>query len=129
MEPDNRQRGTILVVDDNCVIRVLVKDFLEVEGYTVLIAGDAETAIMLYQEHQSVVSLLLTDVVMPDLSGLQLADHILRLEPQMPVLLMSGTEGASGGFGCIAKPFTPADLIDRVGELLETHRPHRTAAA
>jgi len=129
MEPDIRHRETILVVDDNSAILILVRDLLEVEGYTVFIAGDAETAITLYQDHRSAVALLLTDVVMPNMNGLELADHILRLEPQMPVLLMSGTEGTGGGFGCIAKPFTPADLIGRVGELLETRQPLRTAAA
>ncbi len=129
MEPDIRQRETILVVDDNCAIRTLVKAFLEIEGYTVFIAGDAEAAIKLYQDHQSAVALLLTDVVMPNMNGLELADHILRLEPQMPVLLMSGTEGSSRGFRCIAKPFTPADLVGRVGELLETRQPLRTTAA
>ena len=129
MKPDNRKRQTILVVDDNCGVRTLVKNLLEFEGYTVFIAGDAEAAIELYQDHRSAVALLLTDVVMPKMNGLELADHILRLEPQMPVLLMSGTEGASGGFGCIAKPFAPAELIGRVGELLETRQPRRTAAA
>ena len=129
MEPDIRHREPILVVDDNSAILTLVRDLLEVEGYAVFIAGDAEAAIKLYQDHRSAVALLLTDVVMPNMNGLELADHILRLEPQMPVLLMSGTEGASGGFGCIAKPFAPADLIGRVGELLETRQPRRTAAA
>ena len=117
------------MVDDNSAILTLVRDLLEGEGYTVFIAGDAEAAITLYQDHRSAVALLLTDVMMPNMNGLELADHILRLEPRMPVLLMSGTEGAGGGFGCIAKPFKPADLIGRVGELLETRQPHRTAAA
>lgn len=129
MELGTKRRETILVVDDNYAICTLVKAFLEIEGYTVLIAGDAEAAIKLYEEHQSAVALLLTDVVMPNMNGLELADHILRLEPQMPVLLMSGTEGGSRGFGCIAKPFIPADVIGRVGELLETRQPLRTAAA
>jgi CheY-like chemotaxis protein len=122
MELGTKRRETILVVDDNYAITTLVKEFLEFEGYTVLTAGDAEAAIQLYQDNQPTVALLLTDVLMPKMNGLELADHILRLEPQMRVLLMSGTEGASRGFGCIAKPFTPADVIDRVGELLEARQ-------
>jgi len=128
MELD-KQSKTILVVDDNCAIRTLVKTFLEIEGYTVLIAGDAEAAIELYKQHQAAIALLLTDVVMPNMNGLELADHVLRLEPQMPILLMSASDGASRGFGCIAKPFTPAEVIGKVGELLETRRPRATAAA
>jgi CheY-like chemotaxis protein len=129
MELGTTRRETILVVDDNCAITTLVKEFLEFEGYTVLTAGDAEAAIKLYQDNQPAVALLLTDVVMPNMNGLELADHILRLEPQMRVLLMSGTEGASRGFGCIAKPFTPADVIGRVGELLEARQQPGVAAA
>ena len=129
MELGTKRRETILVVDDNYAITVLVKQFLEFEGYTVLVAGDAEAAIKLYQDNQAAVALLLTDVVMPNMNGLELADHILRLEPQMRVLLMSGTEGACHGFGCIAKPFTPADVIGRVGQLLETRQPAGVAAA
>jgi CheY-like chemotaxis protein len=129
MELGTKRRETILVVDDNYAITVLVKTFLEFAGYTVLIAGDAEAAIKLYKDNQPAVALLLTDVVMPNVNGLELADHILRLEPQMRVLLMSGTEGASHGFACIAKPFTPADVIGRVGELLEARQPAGVAAA
>jgi two-component system cell cycle sensor histidine kinase/response regulator CckA len=125
----HKQSETILVVDDNCAIRTLVKTFLEIEGYTVLVAGDAAAAIDLYKEHRSTIALLLTDVMMPNMNGLELADHVLRLEPQMRILLMSASEGASRGFGCIAKPFTPAEVIGRVGELLEMRQPLRTAAA
>ena len=128
MELD-KQSKTILVVDDNCAIRTLVKTFLEIEGYTVLIAGDAEAAIELYKQHQAAIALLLTDVVMPNMNGLELADHVLRLEPQMRILLMSASEGTNRDFRCIAKPFTPAEVIGKVGELLETHRPRATATA
>ena len=119
MEPD-KSRQTILVVDDNCAIRTLVKIFLEFEGYAVLVAENAETAIKLYKEHQSTVALLLTDVVMPNMNGLELADHLLRWTPQLPILFMSGSEDASRGFGCVAKPFTGTGLIRRVGEVLES---------
>jgi CheY-like chemotaxis protein len=128
MEP-YQQSKTILVVDDNHAIRTLVKSFLEIEGYTVLIAGDAEAAIKLYKEHRSAVALLLTDVAMPHMNGLELADHVLRLEPKMRILLMSASAGATRDFGCVAKPFTPAEVIGRVGELLEMRRPRGTAAA
>lgn len=111
---------TILVVDDDSSVRTLVKALLEIEGYTVLMAADAETAMKVYEEYQSAVALLLTDVVMPNITGLELADRLLRREPSLRVLFMSGSEDASRGFGCVAKPFTGAKLIGRVGEVLES---------
>ena len=115
-----KANGTILVVDDDCNVRTLVKVLLEMEGYTVLIAGDAETAIKVHEEYRSVVALLLTDVVMPKINGLELADRLLQREPHLRVLFMSGSEDASRGFGCVAKPFTGDKLIGRVGEVLES---------
>jgi two-component system, cell cycle sensor histidine kinase and response regulator CckA len=107
---------TILVVDDDYAIRKFVKIVLESEGYAVLTADGAESAKKLYDP--STVGLLLTDVVMPNVNGLELADQLLQREPQLPILFMSGSEDASRGFGCVAKPFTGAGLIRRVGEVL-----------
>ena len=126
MEPDKSSQ-TILVVDDDCSIRRLVSIFLEIEGYAVLIAENAEAAMKLYREHQSNVALLLTDVVMPKMNGLELADHLLQREPQLRILFMSGSEDASRGFGCVAKPFTMAGLIRRVGEVLGSRSPAQVA--
>ncbi len=117
MEP-SKSTQTILVVDDDRAIRTLVKALLEVEGYAVLIADGAVTAMKLYDE--STISLLLTDVVMPNIDGLELADQLLQREPQLRILFMSGSENANRGFGCVAKPFTGAGLIRRVGEVLES---------
>jgi CheY-like chemotaxis protein len=113
-----KQNQTILVVDDYSAVHTLVKVFLELEGYQVLTANCAESALKLYREHHSVVALLLTDVEMPDVSGLELADRALQLEPKLKVLFMSALEGASRGYGCLSKPFTQAELIGRVGEVL-----------
>jgi len=62
--------------------------------------------------------LLLTDVVMPNMNGLELADRLLEREPRLRVLFMSGSEDTSRGFGCVGKPFTGPGLIGRVGEAL-----------
>jgi len=116
-----KQRQTILVVDDDCAISKLVKLFLELEGYTVLTADNAESAMKLYSEPQAAVALLLTDVEMPNASGLELADRVLQLEPQLKILFMSALDGARRGFGCVTKPFTQAQLIGRVSEVLASH--------
>ena len=107
----SKQSQTILVVDDHCAISKLVRLFLELEGYT-------ERAMIVYREHQAAVALLLTDVEMPNGSGLDLADRLLQLEPGLRILFMSALDGDRRGFGCVAKPFTQAQLIGRVGEAL-----------
>ena len=117
MEP-HKKHQMILVVDDHYAIHKLVKTLLETEGYTVLTADDAESAMNVFKEHQSAVTLLLTDIEMPGMSGLELADRVLQQQPQLRVLFMSATSGDSGGFGCVRKPFTHAQLINKVGEVL-----------
>jgi len=128
----NPQRKIILVVDDEPGICSLVKTLLELEGYTVLIANDAETATRIYEERSAEVALLLTDIRMPRTNGLQLADRILRCDPKARVLFMSGSDCAPRGFACIAKPFTRAELIGRVGlalARLSLAKGHATAHA
>ena len=118
MKVPRSQDEIILVVDDEPAICSLVGTLLEREGYAVLIASDAATAIRVYAEHSADVTLLLSDLRMPDMNGLELADHILRWKPHMRVLFMSGSDMTTEGFGCIAKPFTPAQLIGSVSEAL-----------
>ena len=113
------KRQIVLVVDDEPAICVLVKTLLEIEGYAVLIASDAETAAKVYEQHSARIALLLTDLRMPGVGGLELADRILRWEPGVRVLFMSGSDSATRGFGCIAKPFTRAQLVGKVGEALQ----------
>jgi two-component system, cell cycle sensor histidine kinase and response regulator CckA len=124
-----QQHETILVVDDEPSICRLVKTLLEREGYAVFIAGDAETASKIYEEHSAEVALLLTDMRMPGTNGVELADRILRCTPQMRVLFMSGSDAASRGFGCLAKPFTRAQLISRVNQALGGRTPAKLLVA
>jgi CheY-like chemotaxis protein len=130
MTPDSKT-GTILVVDDNLHIRAFARTFLETAGYTVVTAADGEEALHFYAEHQSSIVLLLTDVVMPNLDGLKLADRVLEMDSRLPVLFMSGDSwSADRGFGCVAKPFQPAELVERVGRALNTKsRQERSASA
>jgi two-component system cell cycle sensor histidine kinase/response regulator CckA len=123
--------GTILVVDDNLDIRALAKRFLETGGWTVVAAADGEEGLGFYQEHQSNVVLLLTDVKMPKMSGLELADRVLGIDSQLPVLFMSGGAWSSyRGLQCIAKPFRSVELLDSVRRVLHADTPlKRTVAA
>jgi len=118
----NAQNGTILIVDDNLDVRAFAQAFLEHAGYSVATAANGEEGLRYYQTHQSNILLLLTDVMMPKMNGLDLADRVLGLDSQLPVLFMSGdTWSADRGFGCVAKPFRPAELVERVSRVLNAN--------
>jgi DNA-binding response OmpR family regulator len=127
----DEQIGTILLVDDNVDIRELARRFLEAAGYTVATASDGEEGLRFYQEHQSSIGLLLTDVLMPNIDGLELADRVLGIDSQLPVLFMSGDDWhAHRGLECLAKPFHPAELVEKVGRVLKANAHlERTAPA
>jgi two-component system cell cycle sensor histidine kinase/response regulator CckA len=113
------QGETILLVDDDLAIRRLTKVYLEQAGYNVLAAGDGVTGLRVFEEHQGCIKLLLTDVMMPEMNGLKLADTVLELNPRLPVLFMSGNVyDADRGHGNIAKPFTAVDLVSKVRQVL-----------
>jgi len=114
--------GTILVVDDNLEIRRCTKRFLETAGWTVVTAADGQEGLRFYEEHQSRIVLLLTDVVMPNINGLELADRVLGMDHSLPVLFMSGDSGCDyRGMECVAKPFRPDELLDKVTRVLNTN--------
>ena len=127
----NGQRGTILLVDDNIDICRLARFFSEKAGYAVVTASDGEEGLRFYQEHRSSIILLLTDVVMPNVGGIDLADRVLGIDSQLPVLFMSGSPGCSNhGQEFLLKPFRPAELIRTVGRALNAKaHPERTASA
>jgi CheY-like chemotaxis protein len=126
------KRKTILVVDDDRSIRRLVGTVLEHAGYTVLVAADGVEGVSVFRQYQPDIALLLTDVMMPNMNGFDLADCVLSLESELPVLFISGNaQQADRGHGCIAKPFTPAALVSRVRQALNTppHQPQSQSRA
>jgi len=115
---------TVLVVDDHAVLRAIVVESLETQGYRVLDAASGDEAIGLLARHTGPLDLLLTDVVMPQMNGSELAEYVLRSNPSLPVLFMSGyTERnvleVHRGAGFLAKPFTPQTLVVKVREILD----------
>src|SRR5580704_10122388 len=120
MTQTRETRETILVVDDNIGIRGYTKLSLEDAGFDVITAADGEEALRLYQRHQSSIVLLITDVGMPNMNGFQLADRVLQIDSQLPVLFMSGRYAGIvfRGLECIAKPFPPAELVEKVNRAL-----------
>jgi len=118
--------GTILLVEDEDVVREMVAETLKDCGYMVLIAGDGPAALDLSDEFSGEIKLMLTDVVMPQMSGRQLTEKISPKRPSMKVLYMSGyTDDAivhhgvlEEGTAFIGKPFSPDALVLKIGELL-----------
>ncbi len=123
-------RERILLVEDEEDVRALAREVLERQGHSVLEAGDGVQALQRYEADGERIDLILTDVVMPRMSGRELVDRVRALRPAMPVLYMSGyTEDAIVRHGVrdssvllLGKPFTPADLISKVREVLDKPR-------
>src|SRR5258705_825795 len=84
---------TVLVVEDEPAVLTLSRRALEAQGYVVLAASDADAALRVVERHGGMIHLLLTDVVMPGLSGHELADRLTAHRPGIPVLYMSGYPG------------------------------------
>jgi PAS domain S-box-containing protein len=121
-----RGTETILLVEDEAGVRELARSVLAAQGYEVLVAGRPEEAIGLLQNHSREIQLLLTDVIMPTMSGRELARQVTAVRPQTRVLYMSGYTdnviSAGGmleeGISFLQKPFTPTVLIHKVREVL-----------
>jgi CheY-like chemotaxis protein len=113
------QRETILVVEDDLHTRELIRMFLENEGYTVVTADDGEEGLLVYKRHQPSIALLLTDVMMPRMNGVDLVDRVLQIDSHLPVLFMSGDPPRLNLRSvCLEKPFNSADLVDTIAEVL-----------
>jgi CheY-like chemotaxis protein len=114
---------TVLIVDDEELIRVLTARMLEEAGYKVLTASDGYEALRLVTQLVGVVDLLVIDLRMPGMSGEQLAERVRQCVPAALLLFMSGytsperTGPLPGPF--LAKPFSHADLLDNVQQLLQ----------
>src|SRR5262249_15309867 len=118
---------TILLVEDDDAVRAFVKDVLEQHGYRVLVAALPSEAIAIAAGSTGDIDVLLTDVVMPEMSGRELCETLTPSRPTMRTLYMSGyTDEALGHHGVldgqlalIDKPFTAAALAGKLREIIE----------
>jgi two-component system cell cycle sensor histidine kinase/response regulator CckA len=120
-------RETVLLVEDDDAVRDLARDILQATGYTVLEARQGAEALGMSERYTGPIHLMLTDVVMPGMSGRQLADRLAVLRPTTKVLYMSGyTDNAivhhgvlDPGTEFLQKPFTAPVLTRKVREILD----------
>jgi two-component system, cell cycle sensor histidine kinase and response regulator CckA len=127
---------TILLVEDEDLVRALARRVLDEQGYRVLEVADPTDAVRVCQEHEGAIDVLVTDVVMPKLNGRQLAVVLQPLRPRMRVLYTSGYTNdalahldlAGTGDGFLAKPFTPAALLRKVRETIDGSPADRAVA-
>jgi CheY-like chemotaxis protein len=135
---DAPQRGTetILVIEDEEVVRSLATRGLRGLGYTVIEAGNGIEALRYIGEHPGTLDLVICDVVMPEMGGRELGQHLAMFDPDLPVLYMSGYTGddvfqrglLDPGAPFQQKPFTPGTLASKVRAMLD-QRPHHRATA
>jgi len=123
-----RGTETILLVEDDQAVRALTRRLLEEKGYKVLEASGSQEAIATVGSAEHPIDLLLTDVVMPEMGGSDLASRLVTLRPGIKVLYMSGyTDDAVVRHGLVAegarflqKPFTPDVLARKLREVLDS---------
>ena len=126
LDQDTRGTETVLVVEDVTAVRAVTREMLRRHGYQVLEAADGRAALQVAAAHAAPIHLLLTDVVMPDVNGPDLANRLTAVRPEMKVLFMSGyTDDAvvrhgilSEGIAYLQKPFTPRVLAGKVRSVL-----------
>lgn len=127
--PESATHGkeTILLVEDEIIVHDLVRSVLQATGYLVLEAANGEQAFRLANEHQGPIHLLLADVVLPGLSGLEVAERLSSVREELHVLYMSGyAQDTIERYGIpvrecmfLQKPFTPTTLLRQVRAAIE----------
>ena len=118
---------TILLVDDEEPVQWVVRDILERRGYHVLVACDGPTALRVSSEFKGTIHLLLTDIAMPRMSGLEVAKCLASERPSLKILYMSGhpetvvpeLEPLSRGRWFLRKPFLAAALARKIRQVLD----------
>jgi len=125
-----RGTETILVVDDEEMIKELARDILARYGYTVLTAGGGEEAVEIYRQNKKEIAVVVLDIVMPDVSGREVFRRIRDIDPAAKVIVSSGYNQErdatdilmEGAITFVQKPYRLASLVGTVGEVIEKGR-------
>jgi two-component system, cell cycle sensor histidine kinase and response regulator CckA len=125
MTPAESRKQTVLVVDDDAILRELLARVLVDEGYAVLTAEDGEQALAIATTLDGQLDLVVTDILLPVMDGLELAARLAYLKPPPPVMFISGfTDDWDVPGPMLAKPFGPAAFIEQVGRMLLSVQHH-----
>jgi CheY-like chemotaxis protein len=121
--PIHQTPGVILVAEDEVIVRNVVCLLLQREGYQVLSAADGKEALELARQYQGTIDLLLSDIKMPRMDGISLAEHVIEERPGIRVLLMSGKVSAeirekNVRLPFLRKPFVSSVFRDKVRDVL-----------
>jgi two-component system cell cycle sensor histidine kinase/response regulator CckA len=125
-----REPQKILVVDDDAMILRFVGITLKRQGYAVHQASSGDEALQYFTDHGRGVAMVLTDVIMPGMSGPQMIERILAVQPDLPVMFMTGTaadarlpRAQTRRYKLLHKPFTPQKLLDYIRDCLDAGEP------
>jgi two-component system, cell cycle sensor histidine kinase and response regulator CckA len=127
--------GVILFVDDEPEVRAIARLALEPQGYTLIEAEDGAKALEAFEQHREEIGLVVTDVLMPNLDGLGLSARLHKLDPDLPILLLSGhvleedlwAEG-NARMRYLMKPYRLQDLQDTIIDLIGAPTPPSVAS-
>src|SRR5260370_42004081 len=123
--------GVLLIVEDEQIDRELFRNILQRQGHTVLEASNYSQAIETFDRHSRQVDVLVADVALPEQNGCELAKHLLKLQPELGILFVSGFAGAEvckqygipvSDLHFLSKPFMARELVARVDEILNSPR-------
>lgn len=125
--PVQQREDVILLVDDDFLLLKMIATMLRSQGYNVLATTMPQEALQLAEDYRGKIHLLISDVVMPDMNGRELADKIVSFSPHLQCLFMSGytddiisqNDILNNEVHFISKPFTKNSLIAKVGDLLQ----------
>jgi len=118
---EHRVEARVLLAEDERQVRGLIASILQSAGYEVLEADSGEAALQVAEEAEAPIDMLLTDVVMGGIGGVELAQRLREREPDLPTLFISGYTELSlpPGAKLLSKPFMPDELLEAMREMLD----------
>lgn len=125
-QPGSGRSLTVLLVEDEAFVRKAAAETLAAAGYNVIVATNAEEAVEICRQRSQPIDVLLADLIMPGMSGRELASEFRKLFPDSSVLLTTGyaekipDEHSTNGYIYLAKPFSASMLLQKLGDLVQT---------
>jgi DNA-binding NtrC family response regulator len=123
-----RSQIVVLIVDDDATVRNFLAIIIQERGYSFLVASNGQEALTLSRTYRGDIHLLLSDVNMPQMSGPDLARHVMSERPGIRVLIMSGIEQTNLNVPFLRKPFVPHELWGKLEQVFRDHPAARRKA-